>query len=121
MVMITRDDVALLLDENAGCELTPERAANVIETAVSTVENYAPLAPFSCKAEAAARFAGYLLDAARNTNIMRGVEKEVFETSGFSTKRVNMEYVTNHGPAFRSSGAAALLSTWKVRRAGRVD
>ena len=32
----------------------------------------------------------------------------------------SFEFQTNHAPAFRNSGAKALLSPWRVRRAGAI-
>ena len=118
---ITQADVTPLLTADAGTELTWPRTYNVIDTAVEHVNRYAPGAPRAAKCEAAARFASYMLDGARNPLIMRSVAKTAFEASGFDTSSVDYQYVTNHSAMFRNCGAAALLSPWKVRRAGRVD
>ena len=72
------------------------------------VERYAPGAPQDVRDEACARMAGYLQEATFGE-----VRKE-------SLGPTEYEYVTNHGDAFRRSGAAMLLSPWRVRRAGLV-
>lgn len=70
------------------------------------VEKYAPDAPEDVKHEALLRFGGYLATT--------------FDTLGI--KKLNtgtdVEMMHLHGPAFRNSGAAMLLTPWKVRRAG---
>lgn len=81
------------------------RATRVLPVAVARVERYAPAAPEDVRDEAVMRFGGYLLGSD-----FGGVRSE-------SIGPREVEYVTNHGPAFRHSGAAGLLSPWKVRRA----
>lgn len=76
--------------------------------ATALVERFAPDAPEEIQNEAAIRFAGYLATA-KNT----GVRK--IDIGG-----IGMEPITAHGPAFRNCGAMALLSPWKVRRAGVI-
>ena len=72
------------------------------------VEQYAPGAPQALKDEAVIRFAGYLAGSD-----FGGIAKE-----GIGPKEV--EYTVNHAAMFRNSGAAALLSRWRVRRAGTI-
>ena len=60
------------------------------------------------KREALVRFAGYLLGSDYG-----GIAKE-------TVGPLDLEHVTNHANAFRNSGAAGLLSRWRVRRAGSI-
>ena len=87
-----------------------DAVANALgEAAAAMVENYAPGAPQPIKDEALIRFAGYLAGADYG-----GI---VSETSVASAQ---VEYVTNHSAMFRNSGAAGLLTNWKIRRAGAI-
>ena len=72
-------------------------AARLRPVVVSIVERYAPDAPPEIKDEAAIRIAAYLFDAPP-------------APSGHG-----------HANALTNSGAGALLSSWKVRRAGVID
>lgn len=84
------------------------RSARVLTVATQAVTDYAPQAPEAMQLEAVLRFGGYLLSSDFGT-----VRKE---TDGpFDT-----EYVTNHAAAFRNSGAAMLLTRYKVRRGGVI-
>ena len=87
---------------------TIERATSVVAVAVEMVNDYAPAAPESLRTEAVWRFTGYLLDAGWGT-----VRKN-------ASGPFDVEQVTNHAPAFRNCGAAALLTRHKVRRGGAV-
>ena len=84
------------------------RADQLGAVAAALVEREAPGAPQQVKDEAVIRMAGWLAQ------------------SDFGTIRVEeigprkVEYAMNHGMAFRHSGAKALLSPWKVRRAGVI-
>ena len=71
-------------------------AARLRPVAVAVIERYAPDAPDAVKDEAAVRVAGYLLD-------------QPPAPAG-----------DGHAAALRNSGAAALVSQWRVRRAGVV-
>ena len=81
--------------------------------ASARVEQYAPGAPAVMRTEAVIRFAGYLFEAesgaVRDDNISMAGQVQTQTT-----------YQTNHAAAFRNCGAAALLSPWKVRRAGSL-
>lgn len=76
--------------------------------AVAMVDRYAPAAPEAVANEAAIRFAGWLSEA---------------PASGARREDIG-DISTSFSPAmtggFRASGAMALLSPWKVRRAGAV-
>ena len=76
--------------------------------AAAMVEQYAPDAPQTLKNEAVIRFAGYLTEA--NYGAMQSQKVGDLEGS----------YVASHANAFRNCGAAALLSRWRVRRAGAI-
>lgn len=76
--------------------------------AAAMVEREAPGAPEAVKDEALIRFAGYLAQSD-----FGAIPKE-------SLGPHSIDYVTNHAAAFRNSGAAMLLSRWRVRRAGAV-
>lgn len=75
---------------------------------VNMVEEYAPLAPTANKHEAIYRFGAYLADASPGTK----------QSETFGPKSVT--FTTNHSAMFRTSGAAALLTRWKRRRAGKI-
>ena len=77
-------------------------------TAAAMVERYAPGAPQAVKNEAVIRFAAYLAQTPKG-----GITK-------IGTRGLDIEFSTNHAAMFRNSGAAALLSPWKVRRAGAI-
>ncbi|MCY4360808.1 MAG: hypothetical protein OXE42_01285 [Gammaproteobacteria bacterium] len=84
--------------------------------ASARVEQYAPGAPDPIKTEAVILFSGYLLESARaGYGVKRGDSTDL---NGHVS--VSGDYVTNHGAGFRNCSAAALLSPWKVRRAGAI-
>ena len=83
-------------------------AARVLAVATQTVEDYAPAAPEVLQNEAAIRFAGYL-----SQSDFGGIPEE---TIGPKT----VKYTVNHASAFRNSGAAMLLTRYRVRRAGAI-
>ena len=84
------------------------RAERVLPVVVAMVEEYAPRAPAVAKHEACIRFGGYLLTA-RPSNV-----------TSRSAGPLSAGYQVNHAAAFRNSGAAALLTRWKRRRAGSI-
>ena len=84
------------------------RAAELGAVASAMVEQYAPGAPGALKDEAVIRFAGYLAQSDFGTIAKEGIGPR------------DVEYVTNHASAFRNSGAAMLLTRWRVRRAGAI-
>lgn len=88
-----------------------EDADHLGAVASALVEDYAPTAPQALRDEAVIRFAGYLSGADYG-----GIRSETG-----SPGRYSLEYVVNHGPAFRNSGAAMLLSRYRARRAGRIE
>ncbi len=76
--------------------------------AAERVEREASDAPQAIKDESVIRFAGYLF-----ASDFGGILREELGPQ-------RIEYVTNHSAAFRNSGAAGLLSPWKIRRAGVI-
>ena len=84
------------------------RAAALGEAASAMVEQYAPGAPQALKNEALLRHAGYLAQADFGSIVKESIGPR------------DVEFATNHANAWRNSGAAALLSRWRVRRAGTI-
>ena len=85
-----------------------ERAGELGAVAAAMVEQYAPGAPGALKDEAVIRFAGYLAQSDFGSIMKDGIGPR------------DVEYVTNHASAFRNSGAAMLLTRWRIRRAGAI-
>ena len=84
------------------------RAERVLPVASQVVVDYAPNAPAAVLNEAVIRFAGYLL-----ASDYGGVRSE-------SLGPMSVDYTVNHAAMFRNSGAAALLTRYKRRRAGAI-
>ncbi|MDE2783791.1 MAG: hypothetical protein OXK77_12610 [Gemmatimonadota bacterium] len=84
-------------------------AERLLSVATAVVERYAPDAPSDIQNEAVIRFAGYLHQS-RATIAFRSTSIGGIDVQGPPT----------HAPAFRNCGAMALLSPWKVRRAGVI-
>ena len=85
------------------------RASEIGGLAAALIEKYAPGAPAAVKDEAAIRFAGYLAQSSSFGAILKG-----------GVGPLSIEYQTNHAAMFRNCGAAALLTHWKIRRAGVI-
>ena len=100
-VTLTEDQLAAAV----GSESFPHVTARVLATAKAVVLDYAPDAIHN---EAVVRFAGYLY----------GSDYGGIRSEELGPHRV--EYVTNHAAMFRNSGAAALLTRYKRRRAGAI-
>ncbi|MCY4666172.1 MAG: hypothetical protein OXC00_16060 [Acidimicrobiaceae bacterium] len=83
-------------------------AARLLPVATEKVERYAPDAPEALQNEAVVRYCGYL-----HGSDYGGVKSE-------TTGPLSIEYQTNHAAAWRNSGAGALLSGHRVRRAGAI-
>ena len=94
-----------LADESTA---TLERATRVLAVAVRAVVDYAPAAPAELLDEAVIRFGSYLL-----TSDVGAVRSETIGP-------LTVEHVVNHAAAFRNSGAAMLLTRYKIRRAGTI-
>ena len=84
------------------------RAERLLQVAAQMVLDYAPQAPTALLNEAVIRFGGYLVQSDYGT----------IRTEEIGPKRV--EAHLNHAAMFRNSGAAALLTRHKRRRAGSV-
>lgn len=101
--------IAMLREAVAGrADESDDAAAHLGEVASALIENYAPGAPQALKDEAVIRFAGYLAQADFGT-----ISKETVGPR-------DVEYPLNHSAMFRNCGAAALLTRWRVRRAGAI-
>ena len=116
MAVINRDDLATAL----GVELRPnnprlDHVDRLRTVCLSLIERYAPSAPDEIKSEALLRLAGYL-DSARGE---MGIYSEIEITSG-SGAAVDLRFRSACQSAMRCSGAASLLSLWRVRRAVRA-
>ena len=89
-------------------DATDEKIQRLGAAVAAHVERFAPDAPQATKDEAVIRASGWLLDTI-GAQRFRGVGALDLEPAPVQS-----------GPWFRSSGAMALLSPWKVRRAGVV-
>ena len=85
-----------------------ERAERVLPVAAEAAQRYAPGAPTAVLNEAVLRCCGYLLD--------HPADARRSETTG----SVSSSWAATHSSALRHSGAMALLSPYKVRRAGAI-
>ena len=83
-------------------------ADRLLDVAILLVESYAPLAPDAVSNEAAIRTAGWLHETPHG-NIRSESEGDI--TTSYAIASMS---------ALRHSGAMALLSVWKVRRAGTI-
>ena len=84
------------------------RAGHLLATAWALVERYAPAAPFVVHREACIRCAGWLC------------EQPAGAVRSESEGDISTAYAPTHLGALRHSGAMALLTGWKVRRAGAI-
>ena len=96
------------LSEAVGGDLDYQRLDALGATAAALVEREAPGAPQALRNEAVVRMVGYLSQSDFGT-----IRQETIGPR-------SVEYAMNHAPAFRNSGAKALLSPWRVRRAGAI-
>ena len=85
-----------------------DRARRVLETAAALALRYAPAAPVAVLNEAVLRCCGYLLD--------HPADARRSETTG----ALSASWAATHTAALRHSGAMALLTAYKARRAGAV-
>ena len=76
--------------------------------AAALVERYAPDAPIAIKNEAVVRAAGWL------------AQQPAASVRSESVGDIRTSYMPTHSGALRHSGAMALLSPWKIRRAGAI-
>ena len=106
-VTITARELAEQLELDPENEEELRVATRLREVAGLLAEQYAPSAPTSMKNEAVIRHASYM----HQTQPMLGLRRLGI---------IDTEPVVNHAAAFRLCGSAALLSPWKVRRAGAI-
>ena len=103
--------MAVSLTETALAEalgVNPALATRLRPVAVAMVERYAPGAPAAIQDEATIRAAGWLADTPAAS-----LQSEQYGD-------VSVTWATGQLSALRHSGAMALLSPWKVRRAGAI-
>ena len=83
-------------------------ATRLLAVATPTVERYAPAAPSALQDEGVIRFAGWL-----NESPSSGARME-------SEGDISTSFSPAMPGGFRASGAMALLTYWRVRRAGAI-
>ena len=83
-------------------------ATRLLAVATAHVERFAPAAPGAVQNEAIIRFSGWL-----NESPVSGARRE-------DIGDVSTAYSPAMTDGFRASGAMALLSPWKIRRAGSI-
>ena len=105
---VTIDAETLALRVQGAAAESVDRAAELLAVATAMVEHYAPGAPGALQNEAVIRFAGYLAQSDFGSIMKEGIGPR------------DVEYTVNHASAFRNSGAAMLLTRWRVRRAGAI-
>ena len=91
-----------------GAEDDIPAAERLAEVGTAMVNRYAPEAPEVLRREAAIRVAGYFWASEYG-----GIRKDEIGPQ-------SVEYTVNHAAVFRNCGAAALLTNWRVRRAGLI-
>lgn len=84
------------------------RAGHLLAASWALVHRHAPAAPVSLLREATIRTAGYLSE--QPTTAIRSE----------STGDISTSYAASNMSALRHSGAMALLTSWKIRRAGAI-
>ena len=93
---------------SAAIKQPQDTAERLLPVVTELVENYAEHAPESVQNESAIRAAGYLAqqpaDARRSTTV----------------GGVSSSWAATHVSTLRHSGGMALLSPWKIRRAGSI-
>ena len=96
------------LKASLGADLGDARVHALGSAAAALVERYAAGAPQAIKDEAATRTAGYL------------AEQPAAALYSEQIGDVQRRHATTHVSALRHSGSMALLSPWKMRRAGTI-
>ena len=84
------------------------RAGHILAAAWALVARYAPAAPEAMLREAVIRTSGWL------------AEQPAAAVRSESVGDISTSYAPTHTGALRHSSAMALLSPWKVRRAGAI-
>ena len=85
-----------------------ERAGRILAVASAIVLEYAPAAPDAVQNEAVIRIGGYLAQSDYGT----------IRSESIGPRSVS--YALNHSSLLRTSGGQALLTRWKIRRAGLI-
>ena len=93
-----------------GSGLSDDRAAALGEAAAAQVERYAPGAPQAAKNEAVVRLAGWLHSVTPRQHRRASVGGDIA-----------IQFSPLAADGFRHSGARAMLSAWRVRRALAVE
>ena len=91
-----------------GADLDDARVQALGAAAAALVERYAAAAPEAIKNEAVSRCAGWMS------------EQPAAAVRSEATGDISTSYAATHVSALRHSGAMAMLSSWKIRRAGTV-
>ena len=94
--------------ESSGLDLDDAEILRLIEVASALIERYAPGAPEAVKTEAIVRCVGYLQ------------ESPAAPVRSEKTGDIVTGYHRDSLSALRHSGAMAILSPWKIRRAGAI-
>ena len=89
-------------------DVDPERANHLLAASWPMVERYAALAPDGVLREAVVRCAGYLK------------EQPAASIRSESVGDLSTGFAPSNMSALRHSGAMALLTSWKIRRAGAI-
>ena len=105
-VTITSAELAVAL---AG-DLSGATAAHLLEVSTALVLKYAPDAPDAVQNEAVIRTSGYLLNQ----------PSEAMSSLKVGEGREELTFTPSRQSALRHSGSMALLSPWKIRRAGLI-
>ena len=87
---------------------TDESLQRMLDTAAALVERYASGAPVSVSDEAIIRTVGWMAN------------QPSFSLRGRTSVGVRSSFDTGQLSALRHSGGMALLSPWKIRRAGAI-
>ena len=96
------------LKASLGADLDDARVQALGSAAAALVERYAAGAPQAIKDEAVTRTAGYL------------AEQPAAALYSEQIGDVQQRHAATHVSALRHSGSMALLSSWKIRRAGAI-
>ena len=97
------------------------RVAALGKASAALVENFAPGAPQEIKDEAVVRSAGWI------SQVPTGIISEaitvpaILGRTGNKAAREKKIIYSTAGSALRASGSMALLSPWKIRRAGIIQ
>ena len=94
--------------ESSGLDLNDAETLRLIEAGAALVERYAPGAPDAIRDEAVIRVAGYLQ------------ESPPAPIRSERTGEIATGYHRDSLSALRHSGAMAILSPWRARRAGAI-